>query len=60
MYGRYLAWILEILMNNRLASQLAHTHNVIGMIHSILFNGIYSGIHITTATVEVSGMHMDY
>ena len=58
-HGEYFARILIILVNNRLTCQLTYTHDAISMVHTVLFNGVNSRIHITTASVKVCSVYMD-
>lgn len=60
MYGRYLRGILMIFLNHRLTSQITHRYNMVCIVHTILLNRIDIRIHITTATIIIRSMNMDY
>ena len=50
---------LPIFLNYRAACEFTHAHDMITFIHTALLNRIHSRVHITTAAVKISGMHMD-
>ena len=58
-HGETLAWVLVILVDDRLAGQLRYTHNAVGIVHTILLDGIHRRVHLATASVEVGGMYVD-
>ena len=60
MHSRHLLRVLKILMDHSLTGQFAHTHDVVGIVHTILLNGIHCRIDIAATTVEISSMHMDH
>ena len=60
MHSRHLLRVLEILMDHSLTGQFAHTHDVVGIVHTILLNGIHCRIDIAATTVKISSMHMDH
>ena len=58
-HGEALTRVLMILVDHRLTSQLRHTHNTVGIVHSVLLNRVDGGVHLTTRTVEVGSMDMN-
>ena len=48
-----------ILVDNGLTREFRYTHDTIGPIHTVLLDTIDSGIHLTTATVEVGSMDVN-
>ncbi len=54
MHGGYLARILMILVDDGLTGQFTHAHDVVGVVHTVLFDGIDGGIHIAAAAVKIS------
>ena len=40
MHGKYLSRILMILVDNSTTGKFRHTHNAVGIIHSVFFHGI--------------------
>ena len=58
-YGCHLGGILMILLDHRPAGQFAHTHDMIGMVHTVLLYGIDGRINITAAAIEVGSVDMD-
>ena len=59
-HGKTLCRILMIVVNHRLARQLAHAHDTVRVVHTVLFDTVDRGIHISTTPVEVRGMHMNH
>ena len=51
--------VAQILVDYSLACQLTNAENVVGIVHTVLLNGIYRRIHIAAATVKVCSMDMD-
>ena len=49
-----------IMVDYRLARQLAHAHDTVRMVHAVLFDAVDCGIHISATPVEVRGMHMNH
>ena len=41
------------------AGQLAHTHDAVGMVHTVLLYRVDGRIHLAARTVEVCGVNMD-
>ena len=58
-HGEALAWILVILMNNCLTSQLRYTHDTVGIVHTVFLDRIYGRVHLTTAAVEIGSMYVN-
>ena len=58
-YGIALTRILMILVDDRLTRQLRHTHDAVGIVHTVLLDTVNGRIHLTTRTVEVGSMNMD-
>jgi hypothetical protein len=48
-----------ILIDDGLACQLRHTHDAVGIVHTILLDGINGGVNLSARTVEVGGMYVD-
>ena len=59
-HGCHLRRILMIFLDHRLTGQVRHRDDVIGIIHTILLDGIHIRIDIATATVIVRRMHVDH
>ena len=57
--GKHLSRILMILIDNSIAGQVGNAHNTVGVVHTVLLNGINRRIDVTTATVVVGGMDVD-
>ena len=53
-HGRYLARILMVLVDDSLTGQFAHAHDVVGVVHTVLLDCIYGGVHVTAAAVKIS------
>ena len=51
--------ILMILVDDRLARQLGDAHDTVGIVHTVLLNGIDGGVHLAARTIEVGGMHVN-
>ena len=60
MHSRHLLRVLKIFMDHSLTGQFTHTHDVVGIIHAILLNGIHCRIDIAATTVEISSVHMNH
>ena len=58
-HGEALARILVILVDDGLTGELAHTHDTVGPVHTVLLDGVDGGVHLAAAAVEVGGMHVD-
>ena len=58
-HGKYLSWVLMILIDNCATGKLRYAHNAIGVIHSVLFHRIDSRINLSSRTVKISGMNMN-
>ena len=58
-HREHLARILMILVDDRVACQVRHTHDAIGMVHAVLLDGVDGGVHMAAATVVVGGVHVD-
>ena len=48
-----------VLVYHCLACQLRHTHDAVGIIHSVFLNRIHRRVHISSAPVKIRGMHVD-
>ena len=59
-HSKTLCRILMIMIDYRLARQLAHAHDTVRVVHTVLFDTVDRGIHISTTPVEVRGMHMNH
>ena len=59
MHGYTFGRILMIMVDNRLTGQLRHTHDTVGMVHTVFFYTVDRRIYIAARTVEVRGMHMN-
>jgi hypothetical protein len=59
MHGKYLSRILMILVDNSTTGKFRHTHNAVGIIHSVFFHGIDRGVNLPPRTVKICCMHMD-
>ena len=49
-----------ILLDHRPAGQFAHTHDMIGMVHTVLLYGVDGRIDIAAAAIEVGRVDMDH
>ena len=58
-HGKYFSWILMIFINHRTAGQFGHTHDTVGMIHTVLLNRINSRIDFSARTVKIRSVHMN-
>ena len=58
-HSKALAWILVILIDDRLSGQLRYTHDTVSIVHTILLDGINGRVYLTTATVEIGSMHVN-
>ena len=58
-HGEALTRILMVLVNDGLTCQLRHTHDTVGIVHTVLLDAIDGGVHLAARTVEVGGMHVD-
>ena len=47
-----------ILLYNRLACEIAHGYNMVGIVHAILLDIEHRGIHITATAVKIGSMNM--
>ena len=59
MNGVALAGVLMVLVDDRLTRQLGHAHDAVGIVHTILLDGVNRGVHLTTRTVEVGSMYVN-
>ena len=50
----------KIPMDQPVDGSVRSTHDVVGIVHTILLNGIHCRIDIAATTVEISSMHMDH
>ena len=59
MHSHTLAWVLVILVDDRLTGEFRDTHDAVGMVHTILLDRIDGRVDLATRTVEISGMNVD-
>ena len=54
-----LARVLMILVDDGLARQFRHTHDAVGVVHTVFLDGIDRRIHFSTRAVEIRGVNVD-
>ena len=59
-HGKTLPRILMIVVDDCLTRQLTNTHNAVSMVHSVLFDAVHGGIHVSSTSVEVCCVHVDH
>ena len=47
MHGEYFAWILMVLVDDRVACQVADAHDAVGMIHTVFLYTVDSGVDMS-------------
>ena len=59
-YRRDLTRILTVFLNHGLTRQVAHAHDMIGLVHTAFLDSIYRRVHVAAAAVKVGRMHVDH
>ena len=58
-HSKHFTRILMVFINNCAASQLGYAHDTVGIVHTVLLDGIDRWIHFSTRTIEIRSMHMN-
>ena len=48
-----------VLIDDRLTGELAHAHDAVSMVHSVLLDAIDGRIHFASRAVEICGVNVD-
>ena len=55
-----LCGILTVFLDNGATGEFAHSHDMIGVVHTVFLDSEHGGIHISARTVEVGSVNMDH
>ncbi len=59
MYREALAGILVILVDDGLTRQFRHTHDAVGIVHTVFLDAVDGGVHLSARAVEVCSVDVD-
>ena len=59
MHGDALGWILVVVADDGLPCEFRNAHDAVGIVHTVLFDTVNGGVHLSARAVEVGGMHVD-
>ena len=57
-YSEHFAWVLMILVDYGLARKLAHTHDAVSPVHTVLLYRVHRRVYLAAASVEVGGVYV--
>ena len=57
-HSEALAWVLMILVDYGLTCKFRHTHDAIGVVHTVLLYRVNCRVHLSTRAVEVGSVNV--